>query len=95
MADTTYCFKGKGPALPYDSMFAVLKRNINLPALIATDYGKLALLNLKAAQHQAFVQDDVGVGLQAGFILILGPNPDFGNVQFCSIHDITPLFVSR
>lgn len=62
MADTTYCFKGKGPALPYDSMFAVLKRNINLPALIATDYGKLALASaptVSLSSFSGFVQNDV------------------------------------
>ena len=62
MANTTYCFKGRGPALPYDSMFAVLKRKINLPALIATDYGKLALASaptVSLSSFSGFVQNDV------------------------------------
>ena len=58
---SAYCFKGAGAALPYDSMFAVLKRTINLPALVATDYGKLALASaptVSLASFSGFVQND-------------------------------------
>jgi len=59
---STYQFKGAGAALPYDSMFAVLKRNINLPALVATDYGKLALASaptVSLSSFSGFVLNDV------------------------------------
>jgi hypothetical protein len=58
----TYCFKGKGPALPYDSMFAVLRRSINLATLISTDYGKLALASaptVSLSSFTGFVQNDI------------------------------------
>jgi hypothetical protein len=58
----TYCFKGKGPALPYDSMFATLKRKINLANLVATDYGKLALASaptVSLSSFTGFVQNDI------------------------------------
>jgi hypothetical protein len=39
-----YQFKGMGNALPYNAYgFAVLQRRVNVPKLIATDYGFLAL----------------------------------------------------
>ena len=39
-----YQYKGMGNSLPYDAFgFAVLRRRVNVPALIATDFGKLAL----------------------------------------------------
>jgi hypothetical protein len=59
---STYCFKGKGAALPYDSMFAVLRRNIDLPSLIATNYGKLALASaptVSLTSFSGFVQNDI------------------------------------
>jgi hypothetical protein len=41
---TEYQYKGMGNSLPYDAFgFAVLRRRVNVPALIATDFGKLAL----------------------------------------------------
>lgn len=41
---TTYCYKGQASQIPYDAFgFAVLKQNIDIGALVATDYGKLAL----------------------------------------------------
>ena len=59
---STYCFKGRGAALPYDSMFAVLKRHIDLPALVSTDYGKLALAStptVSLSSFTGFVQGDI------------------------------------
>jgi len=59
---STYQFKGAGPALPYDSMFAVLKRHIDLPALVATDYGKLALASapkVSLSSFSGFVENDI------------------------------------
>lgn len=59
---STYCFKGKGPALPYDSMFAVLKRKINLANLVSTDYGKLALASaptVSLSSFSGFIQNDI------------------------------------
>jgi len=39
-----YQYKGMGNSLPYDAFgHAVLRRRVNVPALIATDFGKLAL----------------------------------------------------
>ena len=58
----TYCFKGKGPALPYDSMFAVLRRSLNLVTLQSTDYGKLALASaptVSLSSFSGFVQNDI------------------------------------
>lgn len=58
----TYCYKGKGPALPYDSMFAVLKRSINLVTLQSTDYGKLALASaptVSLSSFTGFAQNDI------------------------------------
>ena len=41
---TEYQYKGMGNSLPYDAFgHAVLRRRVNSPALIATDFGKLAL----------------------------------------------------
>ena len=51
---SAYQFKGAGAALPYDSMFAVLKRTINLPALVAIDYGKLALASAPTVSLSSF-----------------------------------------
>jgi hypothetical protein len=59
---STYCYKGKGAALPYDSMFAVLKRNINLATLISTDFGKLALASaptVSLSSFTGFIQNDI------------------------------------
>jgi hypothetical protein len=59
----SYAFKGRGAALPYDSFgHAVLRRNINLPALVATDFGKLALAatpTVGLTSFTGFVQNDV------------------------------------
>lgn len=41
---TTYCYKGQASQIPYDAFgFAVLKQNIDIGALVATDFGKIAL----------------------------------------------------
>jgi hypothetical protein len=59
---STYCFKGKGAALPYDSMFAVLRKHIDLAALVAEDYGKLALASaptVSLSSFAGFVQNDI------------------------------------
>ena len=59
---STYCYKGKGPALPYDSMFAVLKRHIDVAALVSTDYGKLALASapkVSLSSFAGFLQNDI------------------------------------
>ena len=59
----TYAFKGRGAALPYDAFgFAVLKRNIDLATLVATDYGKLALAatpTVGLTSFSGFVQNDI------------------------------------
>jgi hypothetical protein len=59
---SVYAFKGAGPALPYDSMFAVLKRHIDIPALVAVDYGKLALASaptVSLTSFSGFVENDI------------------------------------
>jgi hypothetical protein len=59
----TYAFKGRGAALPYDTQFShVLKRKVDLPALVATDYGKLALAATPTVGLTSFsgmVQNDI------------------------------------
>ena len=59
----SYAFKGRGAALPYEApMMTVLKRNIDLPALVATDYGKLALAatpTVGLTSFSGFVQNDI------------------------------------
>jgi hypothetical protein len=59
----SYAFKGRGAALPNEAngQFA-LRRNINLPALVATDFGKLALAatpTVGLTSFTGFVQNDV------------------------------------
>lgn len=59
---STYCFKGKGAALPYDSMFAVLKKHVDVAALLTTNYGKLALASAPTVgltSFTGFVQNDI------------------------------------
>jgi len=59
----SYAFTNRGAALPYDAPFqTVLKRNINLPALVATDFAKLSLAaspTVPLSSFSGFVQNDV------------------------------------
>ena len=53
----SYCFFGRGAALPYDAYGVnVLKRKVDLPSLIATDYGKLALAASPTTALTSFTQ---------------------------------------
>ena len=60
---STYAFTGRGAALPYEAPFSkILKRNINLPNLVATDYAKLALAatpTVALTSFSGFVQNDI------------------------------------
>ena len=63
-----YQYKGMGNSLPYDAFgMAVLRRRVNVPALIATDFGKLALASAPT----------VGLTSFAGFV---GGSSDILNI---------------
>lgn len=77
---STYTFLGPGAGVSYDAPgMVILQKKIDLPALIATDYGKLALAasaTTPLTSFSGFVQNDILeiFKVPAGFVLT-----DLGN----------------
>lgn len=61
---TTYCYANRAAALPFTGGegITILKRNVDLPALVATDYYKLANAStptVPLTSFSGFVQNDI------------------------------------